>query len=133
MTKLASVSAVLAALAVGALVVAVIGLSKDSHDKASIHALEAQVRTLTAHTGGATASVTSRVGELEGKVKALEAKAVVYSRTDATVASLDNCIPELQSEFGGLEIKGETYASSYITNRTNISKSCQALLYGTER
>ena len=41
--------------------------------------------------------------------------------------------PSQQSELSGLEIKGETYAASYISNRTNISKTCQPVLYGSER
>lgn len=121
----------LAVIAVAAVVLGVVALHDHSTDGVTIHHLEAEVRELTNRTGGADATVTSRVSNLESKVGALEAKAVVYSHADATVSSFVNCVPELQNELGGLEIKGETYAASYITNRTNISKACQALLYGT--
>jgi hypothetical protein len=128
---LTAVAVLFAAIALAAVGLAIVALNKDSQDKTSIHTLQAQVRALTAHTGGVTASVTSRVGELESKVKTLEGRAVGFSKADGTLNSLTNCIPELQSEIGGLEIAGETYSVSRISNRTNISKTCTATLYGT--
>jgi uncharacterized protein HemX len=130
------------ALAVAALVigiaVGVIGLQKGSQNLTRIHRLEAQVRLLTAHTGGAQASVTSRLAATD--VKALEAKAAVYSKTDATVTTLTSCLPEVQSEISGLGIEAkegqgeqhELFGPISITNRQNISKACQTVIYGSE-
>lgn len=132
------------ALAVAALVigiaVGVIGLQKGSQNLTRIHRLEAQVRLLTAHTGGAQASVTSRLAATESDVKALEAKAAVYSKTDATVTTLTSCLPEVQSEISGLGIEAkegqgeqhELFGPISITNRQNISKACQTVIYGSE-
>ena len=128
---LTAAAVLFAVIAVAAVGLAIVALNKDSQNKTSIHTLQAQVRALTAHTGGVTASVTSRVTALEGKTKALEGRASGFSKADATLSSLTNCVPELQSEIGGLEIAGETYSVSRISNRTNISKTCEAVLYGT--
>jgi uncharacterized protein HemX len=112
------------ALAVAALVigiaVGVIGLQKGSQNLTRIHRLEAQVRLLTAHTGGAQASVTSRLA--------------------ATESDLTSCLPEVQSEISGLGIEAkegqgeqhELFGPISITNRQNISKACQTVIYGSE-
>jgi outer membrane murein-binding lipoprotein Lpp len=132
LTIIAAVAVIVALAGVG---IAVVSLNKGSQDKTSVHRLEAKVRVLTAHTGGATASVTSRVGELEAKVKALEGRTASFAKTIATVGSLSNCVPELQSEIGGLSLKEDTtegyITNAYINNPTNISKNCQNILYGT--
>lgn len=112
----------------------VVGLQKGSQNLTRIHRLEAQVRRLSAHTGGAQATVTSRVTAVEGKLTALEGKATAgaakQTKTEGTVAKLTSCVPELQTQISGLEITG-TISSPYIKNGTNISKECQPILYGT--
>jgi hypothetical protein len=122
--------ALIAAIAFG-----IVALQKGSQNLDRIHRLEAQVRLLSAHTGGAQATVSSRLAAAEGKLTALERKATAngakQSKAEATMASLVSCVPELQSQIGGLEIKGETYAASYIRDSTNISQQCTSILYGS--
>lgn len=128
------------ALAALALILAVafgiIGLQKGSQNLTRIHRLEAQVRTLSAHTGGAQATVVSRLTAAEGKLTALEAMTAAstakQAKAEGTLTKLVSCVPELQSQIGGLEIKGETYAFSYIRDSTNISQECSPILYGTK-
>jgi hypothetical protein len=127
-------------VAVVALILAVtfgiIALQKGGQNLTRIHRLEAQVRTLTAHTGGAQATVTSRLSTAEGKLTALEAtmaaSAAKQAKAEGALTKLVSCVPELQSQIGGLEIKGETYAASYIRDSTNISQECSPILYGTK-
>lgn len=127
------------ALGVIALLLAVafgiVGLGKGSQNLTRIHRLEAQVRLLSAHTGGAQATVVGRVGSLEGKLSALEKATTVgtakLAKAEGTLGKLMSCVPELQTQIGGLEIKGEDYAASYIRDSTNISHECSPILYGT--
>lgn len=134
-TRTASIAiATLAALSIAAIAVAIIALQNSSHDLHRIQRLEAQVRVLAAASGGATASVGSRVKSVEGKLTALEAQTTAnagkQSKAEGTLHQLTSCVPELQSELGGLELArgGETV---YIKNATNISRECTNTLYGT--
>lgn len=114
----------------------IIALQKGSQNLTRIHRLEAQVRLLSAHTGGAQATVTSRLAATESKLKALEAATVgstaKLAKAEGTLGKLVSCVPELQTQIGGLEIKGETYAASYIRDGTNLSHECSPILYGTK-
>jgi len=129
---------VLAAVAlVAAIAFGIVALQKGSQNLTRIHRLEAQVRLLSAHTGGAQATVTSRLVTTEGKLTALEAASAANTaklgKAEGTLGKLVSCIPELQTQISGLELKGEDYAAAYIRDSTNISHECSPILYGTGR
>jgi hypothetical protein len=127
---------VLAAVAlIAAIAFGIVALQKGSQNLSRIYSLEAQVRLLSAHTGGAQATVTSRLATAESKLTALEAKAAAstakQAKAEGSLAKLVSCVPELQTEVGDLEIAGETYSVAHLKNGTNISKECTSILYGT--
>ncbi len=66
-----------------------------------------------------------RLATLEATVKSEEAK---LSKITPQVAAIEGCLPEVQSEFNGLEIEG-TISSPYISNKTKTSLACEKLLY----
>jgi chromosome segregation ATPase len=113
----------------------IIALEKGSQNLSRIHRLEGQVLRLSAHTGGAQATVTSRLAAVEGKLTTLEGSAATstakLTKAEGTLGKLVSCVPELQTQIGGLEIKGETYSASYIRDSTNVSHECSPILYGT--
>ncbi len=119
-------------LAVG--VVAVVGLTKASSDRTTIRQLEAEVHSLQAKTGAQGSSVTQELQTLKTEFASSKS---AQALADGRVAKLISCVPELQSEIGGLKIEGTVYETNvsrdsfYVSNPTNISHECQAILYGS--
>jgi hypothetical protein len=119
---------------IAAVAFGIVALQKGSQNLTHIHRLEAQVHSLIARTGGAQAPVAGRVTNVEAKLTALEhgtaASAKKQAKSEGILTKLASCVPELQSQIGGLEIAGETYGVSYIKSATNISRECTPVLYG---
>jgi hypothetical protein len=118
-------------LAVG--VVAVIGLTKAGSDRTTIRQLEAEVHSLQAKTGAQGNSVAQELQALKAEFASSKS---AQSLADGRVAKLVSCLPELQSEIGGLKVEGTVYETNvsrdsfYISNPTNVSHECQSMLYG---
>lgn len=125
-TILGVATGVSALIAVAALAVALVALEKHQADARQIRSLRAQLRSSAPALSQASDSITAA----EAKLKALESK---VGKVTPEVASIESCLPELQSEFNALEIKGETYAQSYITNSAHTSLACDKVLYTASR
>jgi septal ring factor EnvC (AmiA/AmiB activator) len=113
-------------LAIVALAVAVTAIGKDQTDSKRIGALQAQLHaaapTLSSASNGVIAEQT--------KLKTLESR---IAKLAPQLAAIESCLPELQSELSDLEIKGETYALSYISNSAHTSLACNKILYASGR
>jgi septal ring factor EnvC (AmiA/AmiB activator) len=118
--------AILAVLCVASIAVAVVALSKHSQDSKHIRQLESRVRAIAGNTELATTA--SKLRATETTLATVTSK---LGHVDSSMSSVVACIPELQAELNSLEIKGETYALSYITDPTHTSLSCNKLLYPT--
>jgi uncharacterized protein HemX len=128
---LSSVSVVAVVLALAALAVAIIALNKDKTDTTRIHTLQAQLRAAAPTLSSASSGVSTEQAKLtaaDSQISSLEDK---LSNLSGSVSSLTNCLPEMQAEIGGLEIKGETYSAAYVSNSTHISLGCTKILYGS--
>jgi hypothetical protein len=114
--------------------VAIVGLSKSSSNKTTIKRLEAEVHALQAKTGAQGHSVATELQTLKSEFASSHS---AQALSDARVAKLVSCVPELQSELGGLKVEGTVYETNvsrdsfYISNPTNVSHECQSILYGT--
>jgi hypothetical protein len=114
--------------------VAIVGLSKSSSNKTTIKRLEAEVHALQAKTGAQGHNVATELQTLKGEFASSHS---AQALSDARVARLVSCVPELQSELGGLKVEGTVYETNvsrdsfYISNPTNVSHECQSILYGT--
>jgi uncharacterized protein HemX len=120
-------------VALGALALAFVALNKGQTDAKRIHALQVQLRAAAPTLSSASAGVSAEQAKLaaaDSQISSLEGK---LSRLSGAVSSLTNCIPEMQAEIGGLEIKGETYSAAYISNGTHTSLTCSSVLYGSGR
>lgn len=71
---------------------------------------------------------TFSLGLAEAQLATVTSK---LGHVDSSMASVVACLPELQAELNGLEIKGETYAASYISDPTHTSIACTKLLFPT--
>jgi hypothetical protein len=114
--------------------VAVVGLTQASSDKTTIRTLEREVHALQAKTGAQGKGVAQELQTLKGEFASAKS---AQALADGRVAKLVSCVPELQSEMGGLKVEGTVYETNvsrdtfYIANPTNISHECQAMLYGS--
>jgi len=114
-------------LAAGALVLAILAFNKDAGYDARIKTLQAQVKTL------GESETQSRVNEANLNYTGLQEK---MSKMARYVSALVECVPELQSEIGGLGINYHVSAlpsedSFSISNSRQPSRSCETTLYGT--
>jgi hypothetical protein len=114
--------------------VAIIALSKASTDETTINRLDTEVHALQARTGAQGHSVSAELQTLKGEFTSAHS---AQASSDARVAKLVSCVPELQSELSGLKVEGTVYETNvsrdsfYISNPTNVSHECQSILYGT--
>jgi hypothetical protein len=112
-------------IAIAALAVAIVAINKDQTDSKRISSLQAQLRSAAPTLSSASAGVTAE----EAKLKTLEGRVAKLSLLSTEITTIESCLPEVQSELNGLEIKGETYAASYISNPAHTSLACNKVLY----
>lgn len=117
---LAIVSGLAVLVAVGALAVALVALHKDQ-------TLQVQVKKVdAAETQAQLAETTSRLGSLQER----------FEKVSKYVAAFVNCIPELQTEIGGLRISwnisplNASEDSFNIVNGRQISRNCEDVIFG---
>ena len=107
-------------VAVGALAVALIALHKDQ-------TLQVQVKKVdAAETQSQLSETTSRLGSLQER----------FEKVSKNVAGFVNCIPELQTEIGGLSINwhitplNASEDSFNIVSGRQISRDCEDVIFG---
>jgi hypothetical protein len=107
-------------VAVGALAVALIALHKDQ-------TLQVQVKKVdAAETQSQLSETTSRLGSLQER----------FEKVSKNVAGFVNCIPELQTEIGGLSINWKispinaSEDSFSIADGRQISRDCEDVIFG---
>lgn len=107
-------------VAVGALAVALVALHKDQ-------TLQVQVKKVdAAETQSQLSETTSRLGSLQER----------FEKVSKNVAGFVNCIPELQTEIGGLSISWHitpldaSEDSFNIVSGRQISRDCEDVIFG---
>lgn len=114
-------------VALGALAVAIVALRKDQTETARIRTLQTQVRTVD------QSETQNRVSAADQQIASLQEK---VGKIAGYVAAFVNCIPELQTEIGGLSINwhivplNASEDSFSVVNGQRISKNCESTLYG---
>lgn len=117
---------------IAGIVVGVVALQKAQTDSTQIVTLRRKLAISAPALNKASNSLSAqetRLTTLEATVKSDEAK---LSKMTPQVAAIESCLPEVQSEFNGLEIEG-TISSPYISNKTKTSLACEKLLYRNVR
>jgi uncharacterized protein HemX len=124
-----------AVIAVGTAAVGIIDAQKA---KSEVTALRAQVTgSLRAQAvlGTKLAALSSQVAVVPGQA-ALARVQSQLTKDEGQIATFTNCIPELQTELSGLSISwsydpsGNTTDYWNLTNNSQISHDCSAVLYG---
>jgi peptidoglycan hydrolase CwlO-like protein len=124
----ASLAVVSALVAVVALAVAIVALRKHSSDSARIRTLQSQARAASAPVSNVRSAIDQANAKLtaaEGQISALETK---LSKLTSQVSEDAGCLPEVQAEINGLELK-EAGTTFYIANGTHTSVSCSRVLF----
>jgi uncharacterized protein HemX len=128
-TLLSTIAIIGVVVALGALAVAIIALKKGQTDTTRIHALQAQVRQVDA------AETQTRLTEATSQLASLQER---FGKVSSAVAGFVNCVPELQTEIGGLSINWHitpldaSEDSFSIANGRQISRNCEDVLYGSK-
>jgi hypothetical protein len=116
-----------AAVALAALAVAIVALSKDHADAARISTLQAHVRLVD------ESETQNRISAADQQISSLGEE---VNMMGGYVAAFVNCIPELQTEIGGVSISWHVVPPNASEGRFNvvdgrqISKNCESTLYG---
>lgn len=138
---IAGVTLVLAIVALGLGGYGIVNFEPKASAASTSRITAAQVRTLTAEVASLKRQLKSQGSQLAN------AQSSIFSLQDSTtagqvsglkrtVAHLTTCLPQLQTEIGGLgiswQINGfDTSKDSFnITNPTIISSDCSGVLYG---
>ena len=121
-------------VAVASLAVGVIALRKDQTDAARIRTLQTQVRAAAAPAS----NTSSGLQEAQSKLSATDSELLSIneqlSKLAPKLTGVADCLPEVQKELGGLELK-ETRGTAlergsvYITNPVQVSIPCNKVLY----
>lgn len=109
-------------LAVGAVMIAILALNRNQALETDVH------KTDTAETQTRLAETTARLGSLQER----------FEKVSKYVAGFVNCIPELQTEIGGLSISWKVSPvnasedSFNIVSGRQISRNCEDIIFGPE-
>lgn len=131
-TALTALAIVGAILGVAGVAIGAVALGKGQTDSTQIVTLQRKLAISAPALNKASSSLSAqekRLATLEATVKSDEAK---LSKITPQVTAIEGCLPEVQSEFNGLEIEG-TISSPYISNKTKTSLACEKLLYSSAR
>ena len=110
-------------LAVGAIAVAIVALSRSTHKTTVAHPVSAS----------ALAALTKEVGELKSELATAKNAA---AKQQTTISKLTTCVPELTSQINGLSVETNTLTvaerqfltSAFLKNGAQVSSYCRSTL-----